>query len=39
MNTIALAAILLIRLVIPVSLLIAIGEWVRRREANYWVHR
>ena len=39
MNTIALAAILLIRLVIPVSLLIAIGEWVRRREANYWIHR
>mgnify|MGYP001319048256 CR=1 FL=1 len=39
MSTIALAAILLIRIILPVSLLIAIGEWLRRREANYWLHR
>ncbi len=36
MNTIALVAILLVRLILPASLLIALGEWVRRREANYW---
>ena len=36
MNTIALAAILLIRLILPASILIAFGEWIRRREANYW---
>lgn len=39
MNAIAIATILLIRIILPVSLLIAIGEWVRRREANYWLHR
>jgi hypothetical protein len=39
MNTIALALILLIRIILPVSALIALGEWVRRREANYWFHR
>ncbi len=38
MNTIALVAILLIRLILPASLLIALGEWVRRREADYWSH-
>jgi hypothetical protein len=36
MNTIALAVILLIRVILPASLLIALGEWMRRREANYW---
>jgi hypothetical protein len=36
MDTIALTAILLIRVILPVSALIALGEWVRRREANYW---
>lgn len=39
MSALALAAILLIRIVIPVSLLIAIGEWIRRREANYWLQK
>ncbi len=39
MNAIALAAILLIRLVIPVSMLVAIGEWVRHREANSLVRK
>jgi hypothetical protein len=37
--TIALAVILLIRIILPVSLLLALGEWVRRREANYWLRR
>jgi hypothetical protein len=36
MNAIAFTVILVIRLLLPVSLLIALGEWVRRREANYW---
>ena len=39
MDTIAFAAILLIRVVIPVSVLLTLGEWVRRREANYWLHK
>lgn len=39
MNAIALAAILVIRIILPASLLIAVGEWVRRREADYWVRK
>lgn len=39
MDTIILATILLIRVIIPVSVLLALGEWLRRREANYWLHR
>ena len=36
MSTIAFAVILLIRVILPVSILIALGEWIHRREANYW---
>ena len=39
MNTLAFVAILLIRIILPASLLIALGEWIRRREANYWSHK
>jgi hypothetical protein len=39
MDTIALAAILLIRVILPAGALIALGEWIRRREANYWSHK
>jgi len=39
MSTIVFAVILLIRLILPFGLLIAFGEWVRRREENYWLHR
>jgi hypothetical protein len=39
MSTIALAVILLIRVILPVGLLIGFGEWIRRREANYWIHK
>lgn len=39
MDTIVLATILLIRVIIPISVLLALGEWLRRREANYWLHR
>ena len=39
MTTIAFVVILLIRIILPISLLIALGEWVRRREVNYWFRR
>ena len=39
MSTIALATIFLIRVVVPISVLLALGEWVRRREANYWLQK
>ena len=39
MSTIALAVILLIRVILPFSILIVLGEWIRRREANYWFLR
>jgi hypothetical protein len=35
--TLAFATILLIRLILPIVLLITLGEWVHRREANYWL--
>jgi hypothetical protein len=35
--TIAFAVILLIRIVLPVGLLLALGEWVHHREAKYWL--
>jgi hypothetical protein len=37
--TLAFAAILLVRLILPLVLLISLGEWVRRREANYWLSK
>ena len=37
MSTIAFAVILLIRAILPITVLIALGEWVRRREAHYWL--
>ena len=36
MSAIAIALLILIRVLIPFGLLIAIGEWVRRREIGYW---
>ena len=39
MSTIAFALFLLVRVLLPVGLLLAIGEWVRRREIGYWFHR
>jgi len=36
MNALAIAVILLIRVVIPFGTLLAFGEWIRRRDANYW---
>ena len=34
MNTIAI--LLLIRVIVPVGILLILGEWLRRREVNYW---
>jgi len=38
MNAIAIAIIFLIRVGIPLGILLTLGEWMRRRETNYW-HR
>lgn len=38
MNTIALIVILSVRALIPFGVLIAIGEWIRRHEKNYWLY-
>lgn len=38
MSAIVIAALFLIRIILPLTLLIALGEWIRRREANYWFH-
>lgn len=39
MSTIVLAFLLLARVILPFILLIALGEWVRLREANYWLNQ
>jgi hypothetical protein len=39
MSTVTLAALLLIRVILPVGLLVTVGEWLRRREERYWLHR
>jgi hypothetical protein len=31
------AILFLLRVLIPVTLLLVIGEWVRRREIRYWI--
>jgi hypothetical protein len=37
--TIAFAVILLIRIILPLGLLLSLGEWIHRREAKYWLRR
>lgn len=37
MNTILI--LLLVRVIVPISILLGIGELLRRREANYWSKR
>ena len=39
MSTIAFSVILLIRIILPFSLLLALGEWIHRREAQYWLRK
>jgi hypothetical protein len=36
MNVIAITILFLLRVVIPFGILLSLGEWMRRREANYW---
>ena len=36
MNAIALTIILTIRVLVPITILFSLGEWVQRREKNYW---
>ena len=36
MNTIALTIILIVRVLVPITILISLGAWVQRREKNYW---
>lgn len=38
MSTIAVVLFFLVRVIIPFTLLITAGEWVRRREIKYWFH-
>lgn len=37
MNAIALALILFVRVLVPLAILLMLGEWAKRREANYWL--
>jgi hypothetical protein len=37
MTTIALTIILIVRVLVPLAILLTLGEWVRRREKNYWL--
>ena len=37
MNTIALTIILVVRVLAPLTILLTLGEWVQRREKNYWL--
>ena len=37
MSTIVLAFLFLARVILPFILLLALGEWIHRREANYWL--
>jgi hypothetical protein len=37
MNALALALIFLVRVLIPLTLLLTVGEWLHRREKNYWL--
>lgn len=38
MSAIAIALFILVRVLIPFGLLIALGEWVRRREIRSWFY-
>lgn len=36
--TIFILLIAILRLVIPFGLILLLGEWIRRRYANYWLN-
>ena len=37
--TVAFAILFLVRVLIPIALLLVLGEWVRRREIRYWLNK
>jgi hypothetical protein len=37
MNAIVLPIILIARVLVPLVILFTLGEWVQRREKNYWL--
>ncbi len=37
MNVIAIALALFVRVLVPLTLLLTIGEWIKRRDKNYWL--
>ena len=37
MKIITLTALLIVRVLVPVAILFTVGEWVQRREKNYWL--
>lgn len=37
MNAIALTIIFIVRVLVPVTILFSLGEWVQRHEKNYWL--
>ena len=39
MSTIAVIIIFVIRMILPLGLLIGLGEWMRRREQKYWLRK
>jgi len=36
--TVAFAILFLVRVLIPITLLLVLGEWVRRRDIRYWIN-
>jgi hypothetical protein len=37
--TVAFAILFFVRVLIPITLLLVLGEWVRRREIRYWLNK
>lgn len=37
--TLTFAFLFLIRILVPIALLLVLGEWVRRREIRYWLYK
>jgi hypothetical protein len=37
MNAIALTIIFTVRVLVPLAILLTIGEWVKHHEKNYWL--
>jgi len=37
MNVIALTIIFIVRVLVPLTILLTLGEWVQHREKNYWL--